>query len=58
MKRYLEDELNDAMNTLEVLINSEHKDLFLDVLCSYVRNKSIEHSQITSASRAMRTIWE
>jgi hypothetical protein len=56
MKQYLEDELNDAMNTLEVLINSEHQDLILDVLSSYVRNKSVDKAKMNQASVLMHTI--
>lgn len=56
MKKYLEDELNDAINTLEVLINSEHRDLMLDVLSSYVRNKTIDKHKMFQASRAMRSM--
>ena len=56
MKKYLEDELYDAMNTLEKLINSEHKDLMLDVLSSYVRNADIDESKMCKASAAMKSI--
>lgn len=56
MKKNIQDELNDAMNTLEVLINSEHKDLILDVLSSYVRNKNVETTKMRRATQAMQTV--
>lgn len=56
MKKYVEDELNDAMNTLEILINSEHKDLFLEVVSSYVRNKSLDKAKMNQATYAMRSV--
>ncbi|MEW5822184.1 MAG: hypothetical protein AB1782_18460 [Cyanobacteriota bacterium] len=56
MKNYIDDELNDAINTLEVLINSEHKDLMLDVLSSYVRNKSIDKVKMQKVSTAIKNM--
>lgn len=57
MKKNIQDELNDAMTTLEVLINSEHKDLMLEVLSTYVRNKRVETSKLRRASQAMHTVF-
>lgn len=57
MKKYLDDELNDAMNKLEVLVNSEHRDLILDVLSSYVRKRSVDKSKFNKASVAMRSMF-
>lgn len=56
MTKYLNDELNDAMNTMEVLINSEHQDLFLNVVNSFVRNKSVEKSTMSKASQAIKRV--
>jgi hypothetical protein len=56
MKKYIEDELNDAMNTLEVLINSEHQDLIMGVLSSYIRNKKVDKAMMTEASRITQAL--
>lgn len=56
MNTYISDELNDAMNTMEVLINSEHQDLFLNVVNSFVKNKTVEKSTMTKASKAIRSV--
>lgn len=56
MRNYSDNNLKEAITTLEKLINSEHKDLILDVLSLYMRKKSIERSKIKKASEALKTI--
>jgi len=56
MRNCIDNELKEAIYTLEKLINSEHKDLILDVLSLYIRNKSIEKHKIKKASEALKSI--
>lgn len=56
MKTYINDQLSDAISTFEVLLNSEHKELFLDVLNSYVRSQNIDDLKLQRASRVMKSV--
>ena len=58
MNNYFDDQLNDAINTFEILINSEHKDLFLDILNNFIRHRKIDGGSLGQASNAMKTVFD